>query len=188
MFGGDNDVPEQEVDYVQQASFQDPNSYLQHQRLKELQNLAMWELNPQDILDQLEHYYKGERWNQQEQKWEKKFDGYLDDEYAAELVNFLASYVNKINFLNDYEEEQINERSWEARKAVALWIRYNYRRAQIDKKDFDMILIPTDAMIYGAYKKSLKGGERRFLGTVHQTQEMTNRNQNQKKGITGIFK
>ncbi len=186
MFGSDSQS--QEIDYEQQASFSDPSAYLNASRLKELQNLALWELNPQDVLDQLEHYYKGEAFDVKEQKWVKKFSGYLNDESAAKLINFLSSYVNKINFLNDYEEKEISHRAWQARIAVANWLRFNYKKEKIDKRNFDLILLPTDAIIFASYKKSLRGGERRFLGTVHNTQENTAKTQPLKKGITSIFR
>lgn len=179
------EAAQQDAQYEQQASFQDPNLFLNTQRMKELQNLALWELNPQEIMERLERHYKGEILV--DDKWVKKFPGFMTDEAAAQLLSVISIHVNKVNFLNDYEDHEINHRASQLRRAVANWLRTNYKEAKIDKRNFDFILLPTDNLVYGAYKKSLKGGERRFLGTVHNTTENTLRNGMPPKKFMGLF-
>lgn len=136
-------------------------------------NLIQFQLNPNEILDQIQHFLKGD-------KLEQDDDGNVmyieqDDENLVLLNEYglnwfmqtLQQYVNKNTMLSFYDEIRINEILGDLGDVLNNFILHNYEKIGLDteykKTRYESIVIYILHMIESCYRQALQGKQREIL-------------------------
>jgi hypothetical protein len=70
------------------------------------------QIDPSNLLGEIEHRLRGEKFNQQEQAWEpiSKTSKPLSPELISKLISFLGSVLNQNTTLSNYSIHEVNNR------------------------------------------------------------------------------
>jgi len=170
---GDN-----KTNYGQQSSFS--------QKGMNMSDVARWQLELNDLLEQAEHILKGDIVGYENNKriWKsnpKPEKNSLNEDGVRLIMLDLQNYVNRHIILGDYDKEEINKIVLEYGKKLNDLVFMKYEKMGMDteekRKEYRSIVLNVTNLVYASYKRALDGGERRSL------REMINVNQNQTTGV-----
>jgi len=166
---GDN----QQTNYGQQSSFAGRNM--------NMSDVARWQLELNDLLEQAEHILKGDIVGHENGKriWKPNPNPEKNslNDYGVRLIMLdLQNYVNRHIVLGDYDKDEINKIVLEYGKKLNDLVFMKYEEMGMDdeekRKEYRSIVLNVTNLVYASYKRALDGGERRSL------REMVNVNQN----------
>lgn len=134
-------------------------------------------LNPSDVLNQIEHQLRGEKWNPKTQEYEtKKRVALANEDGINTLMTVLEPRVSRMFTLsNFFDEDRINRVMINFSNSVARLLAHKYRAFGMarDMRDIvhDIIVDSVEASMLRAYK----AGEKTFLrGTMERKEVYSN--------------
>ena len=187
----DNYIQELESQLTQNGSNADATSYgmnsLQHQS----DNLVVFQLELDNILERIEHLLRGDVL--------KEVDGNLIytepdnndlklmNDYGVQLImNLLSFYLNRNTILSNYEQTRIYEILYDLGNELADLIYINYEKMGLDtpgkQSRYPFIVMNILHMVESAYNRSIGGNELESLRSarvVTQSQPLGNGGQMQ---------
>lgn len=143
-------------------------------------DIVRLQLELNDLLEKTDHLLKGDivRFENGETRWDKNpnpDNNPLNDFGVNQFMKFLSMLNNRGKILSDYEEKEIALRTKEFGKALNNFIFMKYEELGMDneekRKEYEMLVLTMTDLVESAFKRALKGGERRSL------REMINVNQ-----------
>lgn len=102
----------EEYALMKQQMDNDPNSiYADTMREEKVRNVIE-QINPSNLLDDIEHRLRGEKFNSVNEEWEpiNKNGNGLNDELISKLISFLGSVLNQNTTLSNYSINEVNNR------------------------------------------------------------------------------
>lgn len=171
--GGDNIAAEMSASAYNNMQQQEPN-------------LIQWQLELDNILERIEHLFRGSVLKENKDTGELEYvvpedkDLVIMNEYGVQLImNILNFYLNRNTILSNYKEERVYEILRDLGEELADLIYINYEKMGLDsiqKKSRSNVLVMNILhMVESAYNRSLRGGERDSMRTarvVTQTQPL----------------
>lgn len=129
-------------------------------------NFLHLQISTQEMLDKLEHFYKGDVKvdNENGTSWEtqKNKDLVTFNEYGAtSIMEIVTKYIDRNTILSDYSEQRIYEILGDIGDELTLFILCNYEKIGMDtyfkKTKFRIIVITTLHIIESTYRRALRG-------------------------------
>jgi hypothetical protein len=168
----------------------DPRQFSQHSSFatKDQESLVKWQLELNDILERAEHILRGDKptFRDGHLIWEASNNpksNTLNEKGVQTIMNVLATYINRNTILSDYENDEIRIKVFDFGREVNNLIFMNYEEMGIDNEDkmneYPILVRQLVDLVHSAYKRALKGGERRSL------REMIQISQSQGLGTSG---
>ncbi len=130
-------------------------------------NLAQYQIDNSELLEKLEHFYKGEylSYEGEEASWVKPKDKEmipLNSFGVSALMEIVSKYIDRNTVLSYYKEERIYEILADLGDDLVMFILSNYEKMGLDtsfkKTKFRLIVITTLHMIESSYRRAI-GGE-----------------------------
>ena len=129
------------------------------------EGLMKWQLEPNDIIEELEHYFKGELWTNK--GWVSNPDMRLmNNKGVHKFLTILRGHLSKVISLSELNKYEINQIALECRQAVIDEIYYNHKEFEINKSFRDSLVMVIDHKVYAYLKQALNGGFRKYLQTT----------------------
>lgn len=173
-----------------QTSDQGRNKQISSFSSKQMDDIARYQLELNDLLEQTEHVLKGDiliiengskYWanNPHPQK------NPLNDEGIRKIMLELQNYINRHIILGDYDENDINKimKGYGHKLKDLLFMKYEEMGMDTEEKRQEYASLVTNIvnLVYGSYSRAKDGGERRSL------REMINTGYNyQQQGNVGM--
>ncbi len=131
------------------------------------ENLIQYQIENTELLDKLEHFYKGEYIGTLENKdigWVKPKDKNqipLNEFGVSALMEIVSKYVDKNTTLSYYSEMRIYEILADLGDELVIYILSNYEKMGMDnnfkKTKFRLLIVTTLHMIESTYRKAIAG-------------------------------
>ncbi len=176
--------PEEYDKLMQIKQDNDPNVlYAENMREEKIANVIS-QLDPSNLIDELEHKLRGEKLNKITQEWEKigKVDMGVSEILIARLVSFMSAILNQNTTLSNYSLNEINNRM----ELVIEYIRddltdndidYNLEGNYTEMTRIGMIICET---VSSVFRRALNGMEsRRIFNALKVTESLTSAPQRQ---------
>ena len=201
-------VNEIEREDLQESTSQqnDPrnNSQISSFASKPMNDIAMHQLELNDLLEQTEHILKGDIviWKDGTKIWDEnptKENNVLNIEGIRKIMLDLQSYINRHIILGDYDIQDINKIMKDYGRKVANLIFMKYEEMGMDtetkRQEYASLVMNIVNLVYASYSRAKDGAERRSLREMininqsHQSQgmgvgnEMRNDGQGKQRGI-----
>lgn len=126
-----------------------------------------WQLEVIDILADLEHDLKGEVWDSDTSKYKQVGEPRVNEIGLRDLMSFVRTHVNKVSFLTNLNEDDVNQICQEARVDLAELLLFNWQEYKIEKTNLNTLVEMIDHFIFLALMRSKDEGERIFLGKTY---------------------
>lgn len=129
-------------------------------------NLIEWSLDPDAILEKLEHFLKGTKVVMEDGNVsyveQDNEDLIILNEYGVNsIMQILGNYVNKTIFLSIYEIERIYEILGDLGDEIARFIYCNYEKmgmtTEFKKSRFNLLVLNIIHIVESAYRRALRG-------------------------------
>ena len=145
------------------------------------ENLITFQIETTELLDKLEHFYKGEYIGTLENGidtgWVKPKDKKqipLNDFGVSAMMEIVSKYVDKNTTLSYYSEMRIYEILGDLGEELVIYILSNYEKMGMDdnfkKTKFRLLVITTLHMIESTYRKAIAG---RTIEEINQSRIIT---------------
>lgn len=137
-----------------------------------MDDIARYQLELNDLLEQTEHILKGDIvvWDQGMKVWNANphpEKNPLNNEGIRKIMLDLQNYINRHIILGDYEEKDINQIMKDYGKKVNDLIFMKYEEMGMDteekRQEYASIVMNIVNLVYGSYARAKDGGERRSL-------------------------
>ncbi len=152
--------------------------------------LTKWQLTVNDILIEIENNLKGIRIIKTEEglKKERFAKPVMSEEAISNVVREISMRINKISFLSDLTEEQINKITGNVQRNIAAYFFDNPEGIGVEPERWNMIIDSIGDMIFIGLRKALDAGERNALRDMERRLERTGvEQQNKSKGILSFI-
>lgn len=161
-------------------------------------NFLHLQISTQEMLDKLEHFYRGdvykeESWTSQKNKRLVTFNEYG----VTSLMEVVTKYIDRNTILSSYPEERIYEILGDLGDELTLFILCNYVQLGMDtyfkKTKFRIIITTTLHIIESTYRRALRGktieevNQSRVIGQFGDLPQGNNYQGVRKKGIIERF-
>lgn len=129
-------------------------------------NFLHHQISTEEILDKLEHFYRGDYQGYEDGDlvWKKQTNQELvtfNDFGVTSIMEIVTKYIDKNTILSDYTEERIYEILAEVGLELILFMLCNYEKMGMNthfkKTKFRLIITTTTHLIESAYRRA-KGG------------------------------
>ncbi len=137
-----------------------------------MDDIARYQLELNDLLEQTEHILKGDVvvWQDGMKIWEANphpENNPLNQEGIRKIMLELQNYINRHIILGDYEMSDINRIMKDYGKKLADFIFMKYEEMGMDteekRQEYATIVMNVVNLVYGSYARAKDGGERRSL-------------------------
>ena len=162
----------------------DPNVlYAENMREEKIANVIA-QLDPQNLLDEIEHRLRGEKFNKITQQWEAigNISISINEKLISRFMSFLGAVLNQNTTLSNYSLNEINNRM----ELVIEYIRddltdndveYNLEGNYTEMTRIGMIICET---VSSVFRRALNGMEsRRIFNALKVTESLTSAPQRQ---------
>jgi hypothetical protein len=125
-------------------------------------NFLHLQISTQEMLDKLEHFYRGDVYK--DEKWKAQTNKKLItfNEYGVtSLMEVVTKYIDRNTILSSYPEERIYEILGDLGDELVLFLLCNYVQLGMDtyfkKTKFRIIIVTTLNIIESTYRRALRG-------------------------------
>lgn len=156
----------------------------EHQRSSDLMK---WQLSTFDLIEDLEHDLKGERFSKKKNDWIKTGTRFVNDAGVKAIMSILTARINKNTILSNLTEKEISRIMLDfSRDLIDLFFT---RRVDFDikKEDLDILLRKIVDFVYISLKRAFEEGERAFLKQTERRTEVYKVGDEEKKGKLKSF-
>lgn len=139
---------------------------------KGMDDIARYQLELNDLLEQTEHILKGDIvvWKDNKKIWADNPSpekNPLNAEGIRKIMLDLQNYINRHVILGDYEEEDINGIMKDYGRKLTNFIFMKYEEMGMDteekRQEYASIVMNVVNLVYASYSRAKDGGERRSL-------------------------
>ncbi len=157
---------------------------------KQLDDIARYQLELNDLLEQTEHILKGDfiEYIEGVKVWKDNphpENNPLNNEGIRKVMLQLQTYINRHIILGDYDIKDINVIMKEYAKKVSNLIFMKYEEMGMDteekRQEYHSIVVDIVNLVYASYKRAEDGGERRSLREMISIQQT-----HQSAGMGGV--
>lgn len=168
-----DDIEDQEIKDLREDIAQENKSKMTNDNLnsyggvKKDSNFLHIQISNTEMLEKLEHFYRGDKWGLDEAGdygWitpENKDLVTFNDFGVSSMMDIITKYIDKNTTLSYYEEERIYEILGDLGDEIVLLILSNYKQMGMDtyfkKTKFRIVVVTTLHMIESAYRRALRG-------------------------------
>lgn len=144
-----------------------------------------WQLDVTEMLELMEHNFRGEVYDQAEDKWEKRYPAEMSEEGIAYVMKRLRFYMDRNFMLTNLKDEEVFMISRTVSMDIAMVFYQNYRRFGIDKSILTTLVNQISWAVFVTLKRAWGAEERKSLRENSQRQEIRSYAPDQEK--KGLF-
>ena len=137
-------------------------------------DLVKWELDLQDLTEEIEHHLRGEVYDIRTNAWQVRGKQLCNTEGIRTFVTMLRSRFHKGIILSNYTQAQVLQVMKRIDAETIRIIFMNWIKFEIDCAYWDTVRNIVIQNIHAAYLRAVGGGERRFLSTTQKRFEQVN--------------
>lgn len=135
-------------------------------------DLLRWQMNNADTVEEIEHWLKGEEWNHQEGKWERRRQMLVNEQGIAALMYVIKTYVDDKNaILGNLSDDHVNTITLNCAEDVIDLLETNWNVYGVRKEHLSMIKNSIKKKVLLVNRRGFNEGERRFLRTTERRTE-----------------
>lgn len=123
-------------------------------------NTVALELSNTDIIDDFIHALKGERFNENSERWESIGGELVNAKGRSKLLTVMLSVTNRNIILSNLEDEDIDAMSNEIGQSLITWLENNYEEWGIDESGIETVYSLLITNIYAALRRAREGETR----------------------------
>jgi len=169
-----NEIEKEELTGTTNPNKIDPrvNSQTSAFATKNMNDIAMYQLELNDLLEQTEHILKGDivEWHDGIKIWKanpKAESNVLNKEGIRKIMLDLQNYINRHIILGDYDERDINKIMKDYGRKISNLIFMKYEEMGMDteskRQEYQSIVMNIVNLVYASYSRAKDGAERRSL-------------------------
>ena len=154
-------------------------------------DIIKWQLDPSDILKELEYKLRGIIWDEELGKFIQARKPLANNEGINILMTIIESRINKILILSNLDEFDVKAIVIDCISNVIDLLFMRYEELGIKKEHLSNVRGIIDDTIYVTLRRALNQGEREFLKTTEKRIESyvdRSAPQQQKKSLFNLFK
>lgn len=187
-------------DLSQQSKSDDPrtNSQTSSFSSNKMDDIAKYQLELNDLLEQTEHILKGDilKWENGMKIWKnnpKPEENPLNNEGIRKIMLELQNYINRHVVLGDYDNKDINNilKDYGNKLKDLIFMKYEEMGMDTERKrqEYASLVMNIVNLVYASYTRAKDGGERRSLremintGYSYQAQSQQDPNQQKTRGV-----
>jgi len=135
--------------------------------VKKDSNFLHLQISNSEMLEKLEHFYRGDKWGQDEEgdySWiaPKNLDLVTFNDFGVStMMDIVTKYIDKNTTLSYYDETRIYQILADLGDELVLLVLSNYKKMGMDsyykKTKFRMVVVTTLHMIESAYRRAIRG-------------------------------
>ena len=133
-------------------------------------NIIM-QTNPDKILDEIEKALKGEIYNYEQKKWEKKDDAWLNKQGIGQIIIIAKSIINQNTIMSNLDDNEIEAMIINLGDELVMLLKMRYQEFEINKAKLTSIVNLVTRMAYCSLKRAWHGDEKKFLKTSVRSME-----------------
>jgi len=183
---------QQGIEYQQQPQF-NPQQINEAMSLSLMQRLPGDLINemlkPVDILEEIEHKLRNERWQIKNSRgaWSRDPNSkpLVNDDGINNILSLISPMTSRSIILSYYEKGEIEIRLVKMLDDLCDSLKVNYKRWEIDKNNLSTIVNIIWMLVEASMKRALYGGERDFLGKTTERRETIGQQDKTKGGWIG---
>jgi len=161
------------------------NSMLQQQQSD---NVSIYELEQDELIERIRHQLSGEVWDAQEARWIQINEPRANRKGIGHICSVIASHLDKNITLSHLSLKQIYQMAFEVSSVVTGIIFMKHTEYEIGPDDRDVIMTIIDHHVFANYMRALDGGERKHRETVIKSVEsIVERQSMPQSGGGGLF-
>ncbi len=166
----DEYVTGKQLDQAQEQIDNDPNAvYAENMKSERAANL-LDQINPDNLLTDIEHRIRGEKKNVYTQKWEVSPDHkQVSEKLLSNFISFLGAVLNQNTSMSNFSADEINNMMENIIKYIAKEMTVNDELYGLveDYTEMDRIAIIICTACFATFKQALNGSlSRRVFGTM----------------------
>lgn len=136
-------------------------------------SFSQWQLNPQDVVDEIEHSLWGDEYDHKKNVWNRNDKNkQLSDEGIKTILRRVKRVVNKIVIMSNLPEDVVKNWLWDISHWLSAVLFLNYKRWNIRFSDLqdihDTVMQPVEA----AYRRAVEDGERKKIYEAQRVSEI----------------
>jgi hypothetical protein len=182
------DEPPAQMNVGQQPNVYD--TYYTGVQQQQKADLTRWQLDPRDILEEIEHKLKGEIVMGVDAEgndiYGKKGEPLMNDEGINAIITLISARISKVIILSNLTEEDISKIMIAFSNELISLFFMKYKEFQIDEAYMSSITNYIEDIVYATLNRALKGGERDFLKTTERRIESYS-DKPEQKGMSNMF-
>jgi len=155
-------------------------------------DLIRWQLDPAEIIEEMEHKLKGEVWDAKTQKFVRRAgrDPLMNEDGINVILSLISPVISKVVILSNLKEEDIDAMMLDFSKNLICLFASEYHKFGIKKQYIPSIKTFICMIVQATLNRALNEGERKFLGrTERVSQVFTDRERSNKPaGFMSIFR
>ena len=164
------------------------------QQQKDRENMIIWQLDPREIIEEIEHFLRGEKLgiNKETNKreWMAWGEPLMTESGIKTIITLLRSRLNKVLVLSNLDDEQVMRIALETRLDIIQLLFTMGDEWKIRREFLSSIRAFIDHQVYTLLRRAYQDGERGKIYTAQQyvKQEIIDDRQQEKRGFFGLFK
>jgi hypothetical protein len=165
---------------------------MQKQKLQD--NMIIWQLDPKEIIDEIEHYLRGEKLvsnpDTKKREWVAWGNPLMAEEGIKTIISLLRARLNKVLVLSNLPDDQVRRIALEVRWDIIDLLFMMYKEWQIRKEYLSAIVKFIDHEVYALLRRAFEDGERNKIYTTQQyvKHEVSDTRDKENKGFFGFLK
>lgn len=156
----------------------------EHQRSSDLMK---WQLSTFDLIEDLEHDLKGERFDKEKNDWISTGSKFLNDEGVKAIMSILTARINKNTILSNLNEKEISRIMIDFSRDLIDLFFTNREDYEIKKEHLDLLVRKVVDFVYISLKRAFEEGERSFLKQTERRTEVYKVGDEEKQGKLKSF-
>jgi len=169
-----SEIEKEELEESTSGIKRDPRSHSQQSAFStgRMDDIARYQLELNDLLEQTEHILKGDIvvWEEGMKIWDENPNpekNPLNKEGIRKIMLELQNYINRHIILGDYDERDINKIMKDYGRKLTNLMFMKYEEMGMDdeekRQEYASIVMNVVNLVYGSYSRAKDGGERRSL-------------------------
>lgn len=147
----------------QPSNMQSNESYIRGMAQQADSSFLMYQLETDEILEEIEMNLRGFDWDPKQRGYMKKRTQIVNDDGISVIMTLIKSEVNRTKMLSDFEEKEIANIVQEFELNMVDLLASKYQDWEIDYRYLTGIRAMLGNAVFATYKRALQGGERKFL-------------------------
>ena len=137
----------------------------------------IWKVDPEDVIDEIIHYLRGDFWDNDNRKWiinKDKERRLCNDIGIAAIEATLRGCLNKNLILTNLDQDMINKMALENALNFIRLLYTSWERFDIKRENLTLILQIIDTNVYATLRRSKEGFFVNHLSTTQRYIEQSN--------------
>lgn len=189
----DQEIAKKQLDQTDQQLQNDPNAvYAESMRSEKTANL-LDQLNPDNLLSDIEQRIRGKRKNQYTNKWEDLSDNpkEISEKLISNFMSFLGAILNQNTSMSNFSADEINNIMQTIISYVANDLETNDEEYGIEEDYPEMTRIGNIILItcFATFKQAMNGGQsKRVFGSMTMHGSLDDQNKNNVANALAFWK